>query len=1008
MQSAMASWADQGIEAAESAIVIRGGDYLAAREPYYGIYYGTSELTEEELLSQGYYKLSPEDKVLWRDVTPAVVEEWADQQGTVETGRILLWSSEESVITWRFTVPESGIYELYVTYVPITDLDGEVIGKGASIQRDIKIDGRYPFREAMNVLFSRTWTDAEIREEKRFDALNNQVRPKPLEVIRWSTVACEDGDATYDHPLQFYLQAGQHTLEMQALREPMAVSKLVFRAPQTIPTYAEVNAQYESAGHKPVWNREIKWQGEDALYRSHTTVRMEYHSYPTVEPAGRGNIVFNAFGDWRWRDPHQWAEWEFDVPETGLYRIGMKVQGWPTFAGGLPSNRAIMIDGRIPFAELQSYPIENTQGWWIETLGYYESEEARARSEKTPYLFYLTEGKHTLRMSVVMGEAGETIRKITTLMSDITDIVNDVRMLVGLNPDPRRDYSVHKSMPNLLDRMQAIADVLEEERKRVVELTSQFPPIAGTMEEIITEIRDMIERPESIPIRLDSMAEKTFSLASMQQELKQQPVVIDYFLVTSTDREYPDATASVFQHVEAAFRSFYSSFFKDYNRLTDDASKAGIPPGKVIDVWVGLGREWATIMREMIEDSFTPETGIYVNINLVPSSGLGTVSSPVMMAAVARRAPDVVVGLPGNLPVEYAIRGALEPLDDKPGFEEVAKRFSPGSLTPFEYQGHTYALPQRQNMLMMFVRTDILDMLGLDPPQTWDDVYRIIPELKETGKEFYYPSTSLGSSTSQTGSSTAFAPILYQNGGDFYTPDGLRSALDTPEGLAAFEKWATLYTHYKLERAANAYMRFRIGDMPIIVSDYMLYVTLYAAAPELANRWTMLPIPGVLVEDENGVRIDRSTSGDVEAVILFNQEHVDGPDLEGRTESGWKFIEWWTRDETQARFGAEIEAYLGPEARWNTANIEAMKQLPWRQKDKDAMLAQAEWFRQPPVVLGGYFTERHLTNAWNRVVLQGWKVRDALDEAVEYINRELQKKQQEFGISSEQPEAVLR
>jgi hypothetical protein len=50
------------------------------------------------------------------------------------------------------------------------------------------------------------------------------------------------------------------------------------------------------------------------------------------------------------------------------------------------------------------------------------------------------------------------------------------------------------------------------------------------------------------------------------------------------------------------------------------------------------------------------------------------------------------------------------------------------------------------------------------------------------------------------------------------------------------------------------------------------------------------------------------------------------------------------------------------------------------------------------VVLGGYYTPRHISNAWNKVVLQGQNPREALEEAIRQINRELRKKQEEFGI----------
>jgi hypothetical protein len=90
---------------------------------------------------------------------------------------------------------------------------------------------------------------------------------------------------------------------------------------------------------------------------------------------------------------------------------------------------------------------------------------------------------------------------------------------------------------------------------------------------------------------------------------------------------------------------------------------------------------------------------------------------------------------------------------------------------------------------------------------------------------------------------------------------------------------------------------------------------------------------------------------------------------------------------------------MGVEARWNTANVEALRGQPWPRDDIKAIMEQWEWFQERPVVLGGYFTPRHVDNAWNKVVLQGGNEREALEETVRAINRELRKKQEEFGIA---------
>ena len=80
----------------------------------------------------------------------------------------------------------------------------------------------------------------------------------------------------------------------------------------------------------------------------------------------------------------------------------------------------------------------------------------------------------------------------------------------------------------------------------------------------------------------------------------------------------------------------------------------------------------------------------------------------------------------------------------------------------------------------------------------------------------------------------------------------------------------------------------------------------------------------------------------------------------------------------------------------------ALQSLPWPRRDIQSVLKQWEWFKEVPVVLGGYFSARHILNAWNRVVLQGWNIREALEEATYEINKELARKQEEFGFEVDQ------
>jgi len=231
--------------------------------------------------------------------------------------------------------------------------------------------------------------------------------------------------------------------------------------------------------------------------------------------------------------------------------------------------------------------------------------------------------------------------------------------------------------------------------------------------------------------------------------------------------------------------------------------------------------------------------------------------------------------------------------------------------------------------------------------------------------------------------------FLFQHGGDLYDEKGMVSKLDSPEALKAMEMWTELFTNYKIEKQADFYNRFRSGEMPIGVADYSTYILLSTAAPELTGWWGMKPMPGLKQEDG---RINRSTGGLGQTGIIFKDSKMK--------EEAWQFLKWWTGADAQERFGSELEALLGVEARWNTANVEALNRLPWEQKDLEAILEQWEWFREREVVIGGYYTTRHIANMWNEIVLNGKVTREAVEEGVREINKELRKKREEFGLET--------
>jgi ABC-type glycerol-3-phosphate transport system substrate-binding protein len=280
----------------------------------------------------------------------------------------------------------------------------------------------------------------------------------------------------------------------------------------------------------------------------------------------------------------------------------------------------------------------------------------------------------------------------------------------------------------------------------------------------------------------------------------------------------------------------------------------------------------------------------------------------------------------------------------------------------------------------MFYRTDILEKIGCPVPDTWDDVYaKTLPILKRNNFDMFY---TLG-----------YTPLLLQKGGEYYTPDGKYSALDSEAGYEAFLEWVRLYTVYDLTRTGDFFNHFRIGDIPLGMGTFSDFIRLTVGAPELHGRWAIAPLPGVK-DPKTGV-VNRSMGGgSFTCFILKNHD-------QSKIDASWSMLEWWMRSGVQTGFGQEIEANIGTEARWVSANEKSFDELPFSLQEKSVIKISRQWYKEVPIFAGSNITARHINNAWTRCVMGNELPRDSLEEAVGGINKDLFKKQYQYGLRDE-------
>ena len=873
---------------------------------------------------------------------------------TVETveGRpfVMVQGEENQYAEWRFSVPQSGLYRLQAVYRPMSDTMSD-------ISRALLIDGKLPFDECGNIVFLRQWKDAG---EPWVNSIGNEVKPGVEQIREWQTVDIYDSEGYYAQPLLFYLEAGTHTLRLEVLDEPLAIESLSFLPPEKLPSYKEYA---ETHTDKAQGAADIRFEAEkNMVTRSHSTLRMLSSSDPAAYPQKLGNTVMNVMGGAGWGGRNGSITWTFHVPEgqAGRYKLMFRLQ--QSFREGLPSYRTVAIDGAVPFEEFSNLRFAYNKKWRSQVL---------VDDNDTPYEIYLDEGDHTLTMTARQGPLTEVTDIITKDSALLSDLILKIVMVTGQVPDPNYDYRITERIPELMEQLNGVLSNMDRCMEVVKGISGgKMPNLYNQLKVLKEQLASLMKEPYYIPMKTDDITSILNTYSGWIDWLNTGPLTLDYISFLPVEQETPNYNSTLWQNLQAAVVNFFKTFYTDYGSVST-TDMGDVETKTSLDVWVARGKDWGTLIKRMADEEFTAKTGIEVKMHIVPAGQLNSGSANALLLAISSgNAPDVGMATPMDSVGEFAIRNAVYDVSQFPDYKEVESRFYSELFRPVSYNGGIFALPETMSFKSLFYRKDIVETLGIRIPSTWEELYNyVIPVLYQNNMQLFVPRD--------------FDIMVYQYGAEYYNENRTQSALNSPQAYQAFKEMCELYTVYGVPVEANFYNRFRTGEVPMGVGGFDMYMQLLAAAPEIKGRWGIAQLPGHEIDG----KLNRSQGGAAgEAVMILSQTQ--------KADEAWEFLKWWTDTETQTVFGTEIEALMGKTARWNTANIEAFDRMAWPKSDLTVIKKALSEINQSPVVLGGYFTSRHMNNAFNRVVVSGMNPRDSLEQGIKDINRELVRRQE--------------
>ena len=879
---------------------------------------------------------------------------------------VFKWVSQVGEADFTVNIPKTGLYFAEISYEALE-------GTTSDVEFGLLIDGKSPYATAERITLPKVWVN-ESGDEILKDSKGNDIRPGQKEEVMWQVSDLKDIDGLSNEPLAFYLEEGTHTITLDSEKAQFAIEYIKFHNHEELPSYDAGKVDKGMAS-----GQRITLEGELAKYKSDKTLfpTSDNTSYLTSSSNGSSPTKekYNTIGgQGNWNKSTQSVTWEFNVDAAGWYKIGIRAR--QDQMRGMYSNRRLYINGEVPYKEADQIKF------------FYDTEWTLTSPEfgSDPMYFYLESGKNTLTLEAIPGEIGEIMDEIDTIVYNTNSYYRQIRQITGPSPDEYNNYNIDKAIPTVIDDFKSYSKQLTDAQKKIEELSGTGGTEAVTLRTMAIILDKCVDKPDRIPSLMSQIKDNITAVSAWVSQYRAQPLEVDMIELCTDDQDFTSVDSSFFKGLSYGFQKFIGSFFEDYNSLSDlDENDSG-----VMTAWITTGRDNAKVVTNLINNEYNLDAKTKVNLKLVVGG--------IVEATFSGKGPDIALYLGGDYPIQLAARDVLVDVSKLDGYDEVTKNFSKDAMVLYQYNGGTYGVPLEQQFPMLFYRSDILAEYGIDPKTdltTWDGLINILPALQRNYMEVGLILAQMGSAgvtqiSATTEAGNTFAMLLLQQGINYYNDEQTKTNFDTNEAVDAFDRWTKFYTTYSFSQTYDAFTRFRMGDMPIIINNYGFANQLATAAPEIKGCWDFQPVPGTVQMDGS---INHAASSAGSGIVIFKK----ASDIEG----AWDFVKWYTSTETQTEYGQDIEAVLGTMGRYATANVEALANLSWTTTEYNKLKEQLDSQVEIPVIPASYGVTRNLMNAFRQVVNEADNPRDTLFWYNKDINDEITRKLEDLDMYSE-------
>lgn len=287
-------------------------------------------------------------------------------------------------------------------------------------------------------------------------------------------------------------------------------------------------------------------------------------------------------------------------------------------------------------------------------------------------------------------------------------------------------------------------------------------------------------------------------------------------------------------------------------------------------IWPEGNGGTADSFAKTLEETKAKFPDIDLQVDAISDSG-DSYKTKLKAAVAADQAPDIFFTWGGGWSQNFIDAGKVLCLDDYVD-QTVLDKLIPGTTNYFTYDDKLYALPSRINVAMLFCNTELFQKVGVDYPETMDDLYAAVEKFRAAG---YTPLACGGKDKWPIG--------IYLNGiatrtaGTSYVNDALagKKSLDTPEIAQSVEILQHLVDIGGFDKGVMAINRdesqvpFLEGQIPMYIQGS--FVVSNIAESPIGDKVKAINIP--LVKGGKGTATE--FLGGADQTFMINKKTAD-------------------------------------------------------------------------------------------------------------------------------------